>query len=137
MLGQAEHVVGGGKEAQQMKFVKEYIEQHYRENITLESHCLHDLYEPLLFQQLLQEAYGQNFKQYLTDVRMKQAVNCCLQTDLMVYEIADRVGYNNARQFSDMFKKSYRQAAARIQISKAMISAGRSLISKWYLYQLE
>ncbi|MGO4274368.1 helix-turn-helix domain-containing protein, partial [Paenibacillus sp. TAF58] len=47
------------------------------------------------------------FKQYLTNVRLKQAVKLLLQTDLMVYEIAEQVGYNNARQFSDMFKKSY------------------------------
>lgn len=26
---------------------------------------------------------------------------------MMVYEIADSVGYNNARHFSDMFKKKY------------------------------
>jgi two-component system response regulator YesN len=25
----------------------------------------------------------------------------------MVYQIAEQVGYNNARQFSDMFKKHY------------------------------
>lgn len=38
---------------------------------------------------------------------MKQAVKLLLQTDMMVYEIAERVGYINARQFSDMFKKHF------------------------------
>ncbi|CAM4246368.1 helix-turn-helix domain-containing protein [Paenibacillus alkaliterrae] len=28
-------------------------------------------------------------------------------TDLMIYEVAEKVGYNNARHFSDMFKKMY------------------------------
>jgi two-component system response regulator YesN len=38
---------------------------------------------------------------------MKHALRLLMQTDLMVYEIAEKVGYNNARHFSDMFKKRY------------------------------
>ncbi|GJM76135.1 hypothetical protein HMSSN036_83510 [Paenibacillus macerans] len=38
---------------------------------------------------------------------MKHALRLLLETDLMIYEIAERVGYNNARHFSDMFKKMY------------------------------
>ncbi|MNC84149.1 DNA-binding transcriptional regulator AraC [compost metagenome] len=38
---------------------------------------------------------------------MNHAQRLLLQSNLMVYEIADRVGYNNARHFSDMFKKQF------------------------------
>lgn len=38
---------------------------------------------------------------------MKHAVRLLLHTDLMVYEIAEAVGYNNARHFSDIFRKTY------------------------------
>lgn len=38
---------------------------------------------------------------------MGHALRLLLQSDLMVYEISELVGYNNARHFSDMFKKKY------------------------------
>jgi two-component system response regulator YesN len=101
------HLASGGKEAQQMKFVKEYIEQHYSENITLESIASMIYMNPYYFSSFFKKHTNENFKQYVTDVRMKQAVKLLLQTDKMVYEIAELVGYNNARQFSDMFKKHF------------------------------
>ena len=38
---------------------------------------------------------------------MKHALRMLMQSDLMVYEIADKVGYNNARHFSDMFRRNF------------------------------
>ncbi|MDQ1909672.1 response regulator [Paenibacillus sp. GD4] len=98
---------GMGKDAQQMSMVKEYIERHYHEIITLESIASMVYMNPYYFSGFFKKHTQQNFKQYVTEVRMKQAVKLLLQTDLMVYEIAEQVGYNNARQFSDMFKKHF------------------------------
>jgi two-component system, response regulator YesN len=98
---------GKGKEAQQLQSVKDFIDKHYMENITLESCSSMMFINPYYFSSLFKKHTNMNFKQYLTEVRMKQAVKLLLQTDLMVYEIAERVGYNNARQFSDMFKKQF------------------------------
>ncbi|WP_201002235.1 response regulator [Paenibacillus glycanilyticus] len=98
---------GGGKEAQQLLIIKDYIENHYMENITLEGAASKIFMNPYYFSSFFKKHTQMNFKQYLTEVRMKQALKLLLQTDLMVYEIAEQVGYNNARQFSDMFKKFY------------------------------
>jgi two-component system response regulator YesN len=38
---------------------------------------------------------------------MKHALKLLIESDLMVYEIAEQVGYNNVRHFSDMFKKKF------------------------------
>ncbi|MDF2959499.1 MAG: response regulatory protein [Paenibacillus sp.] len=100
-------LAGGGKETHQMRVVKEYIELHYHENITLESMASMVYMNPYYFSSFFKKHTRQNFKQYVTEIRMKQAVKLLLHTDLMVYEIAGRVGYNNARQFSDMFKKRF------------------------------
>ncbi|MNI97380.1 Bifunctional transcriptional activator/DNA repair enzyme AdaA [compost metagenome] len=62
---------------------------------------------PYYFSSFFKKHTGQNFKSYLTEVRMGHALRLLLQSDLMVYEIAELVGYNNARHFSDMFKKKY------------------------------
>ncbi|OCT12155.1 AraC family transcriptional regulator [Paenibacillus pectinilyticus] len=98
---------GGSREAQQMRIIKEYIEEHYSENITLESMASQVFMNPYYFSSFFKKHTHENFKQYVTNIRMKNAVRLLLQTDLLVYEIAEQVGYHNPRQFSDMFKKSY------------------------------
>ncbi|MGG4552698.1 response regulator [Paenibacillus humicus] len=95
------------KEAVQLGEIKAYIEEHYKENITLDSMASMIYMNPYYFSSFFKKHTGQNFKQYLTEVRMKHAVRLLLETDMMIYEISDRVGYNNARHFSDMFKKMY------------------------------
>ncbi|WP_141505201.1 response regulator transcription factor [Paenibacillus luteus] len=97
----------GNKELLQLLQVKAYIDEHYAENITLESIALLAFMNPYYFSSFFKKHTGENFKSYLTNVRMKHAHSLLMQTDLLVYEIAERVGYNNARQFSDMFKKIY------------------------------
>lgn len=97
----------GGKETQQLAAIKEYIDTHYKENITLEGVSSMIFMNPYYFSSFFKKHTRMNFKQYLTEVRMKQAVKLLLHTELMVYQIAEEVGYNNARQFSDMFKKHY------------------------------
>jgi two-component system response regulator YesN len=100
-------MTGGTREAQQMKIIKEYIEVHYSENITLESMASQVFMNPYYFSSFFKKHMHENFKQYVTNIRMKNAVRLLLHTDLLVYEIAEQVGYQNPRQFSDMFKKSY------------------------------
>lgn len=96
-----------GREAEQFQKVKEYIESHYMMNITLESCASIIFMNPYYFSSCFKKHTNMNFKQYLTEVRMKHALKLLLQTDLMVYEIAEQAGYSNPRQFSSMFKKQY------------------------------
>jgi two-component system response regulator YesN len=96
-----------GKELPQLAQVKSYVEEHFAENITLESIAALVYMNPYYFSSFFKKHTGQNFKNYVTEVRMSHAQRLLLQSDLMVYEIADRVGYNNARHFSDMFKKQF------------------------------
>ncbi|MOA31940.1 HTH-type transcriptional regulator YesS [compost metagenome] len=97
----------GGKEMLQGAKVKKYIQEHYADNITLES--LSDMFymNPYYFSSFFKKHIGENFKTYLTNIRMEHAHSMLMLTDMMVYEIAERVGYNNARHFSNMFKKKY------------------------------
>ncbi|MGG6313186.1 response regulator [Paenibacillus macerans] len=95
------------KEVTELQRIKTYMEEHYAENITLESMAALIYMNPYYFSSFFKKHTGKNFKQYLTEERMKQALRLLLETDLMIYEIAERVGYNNARHFSDMFKKMY------------------------------
>jgi two-component system response regulator YesN len=46
-----------------------------------------------------------SFVDYLTDYRLERAKDLLGTTSLMTYEIAERVGYSDARYFSSIFKK--------------------------------
>ncbi|MBD0382958.1 response regulator [Paenibacillus sedimenti] len=97
----------GNKELMLLLQVKQHIEEHYADNITLESMAALVFMNSYYFSSFFKKHTGENFKQYLTEVRMKHALRLLVMTDLMVYEIAEKVGYNNARHFSEMFKKMY------------------------------
>lgn len=110
----------GSKELLQIKQAKEYIEANYAQNITLDSISGLIYMNPSYFSTFFKKHTNQNYKQYLTEVRMKHARQMLLHTDLMVYEIAEKVGYNSARLFSDMFRKHFGQIPQQFRQSKGM-----------------
>jgi|GEM_PF-795980 len=97
----------GHQDKQLIRKIREYVETRYMDDITLESAASLAYMNPYYFSAFFKKHMGKNFKQYVTEVRMKEAVLLLMQTDLMVYEIAERVGYQNARHFSGVFRKMY------------------------------
>lgn len=89
--------------------IRAYIDEHYAEAITLEKMAADFYMNPYYFSSFFKKQVGQNFKTYLTEIRMNKALILLHNPDLMIYEIAERVGYNNVRHFSDTFKKKYGQ----------------------------
>ena len=52
---------------------------------------------------------GENFKDYLRNVRLKHAVSLMISTDMSVTEVAQAVGYPDVRTFSDVFQRVYNE----------------------------
>lgn len=50
---------------------------------------------------------GMTFRDYVTELRLDRAKQLMNTTDLRMYEISERVGYNNVEHFTRMFKKKY------------------------------
>ena len=48
---------------------------------------------------------GMTFINYLTEVRIRRARELMETTDLKIYEISRRVGYNSVEHFTRVFKK--------------------------------
>ncbi len=70
------------------------------------------------FSKIFKEELGQNFKDYLTGIRLDKAKELLRDTDATIAAVADQVGYNNTNQFAKMFKKyegvtpgAYRESA--------------------------
>jgi len=83
----------------------EYIEQNYSQDLTLESVAQHVYLSSCYFSRLFKQLKGYNFIDYLTRVRLKEAKELLLNTNLLISEIASRVGYRDARYFGQVFKR--------------------------------
>ena len=90
--------------------VQRYIRDHYHEDLSLKTLADVACVSPHYFSAYFKAETGQNYKAYLTNVRMEQALHLVLDTDLKTYEIAERVGYNNGRRFVDAFRGTYQMS---------------------------
>lgn len=57
------------------------------------------------FCRLFKAETGSTYNSYLTNCRIQKAVELLTNTDLKVYEVAEKVGYSNLSYFSRVFKK--------------------------------
>ena len=64
---------------------------------------------------LFKQELGQTFLEYLTQVRIYNAMNLTQHTKLMVNEIAARVGYDNPTYFCRVFKKHTGKSISEIR----------------------
>ncbi len=86
--------------------VKDYIERHYQENISLKQLAVQFYMNPVYLGQLFRKAYDTYFNDYLCQIRLEQSRKLLRQTDMRIYEIAERVGFNNADYFVTKFEKN-------------------------------
>ncbi|MDO7907018.1 response regulator [Paenibacillus sp. JX-17] len=85
--------------------IREYIEEHYSENISLKSMAARFYMNPVYLGQLFKKTYGTYFNDYLLQLRMTEAKRLLRQSDLRIYEVAERVGFCNADYFVTQFEK--------------------------------
>lgn len=85
--------------------IKHYIEQHYRENLSLKNIAGKFFMNSVYLGQLFKKAYGIYFKDFLLQVRVNEAKKLLRQTDLRIYEVAEQVGFSNAEYFVTQFEK--------------------------------
>jgi two-component system response regulator YesN len=85
--------------------VKQYIEQNYHEDITINGIAKHvyltSTYVCLLFKQ----ETGETIKDYVTTFRMEKAKELLTDLQYKLYTISTAVGYNDSSYFSKIFKK--------------------------------
>ncbi|MBN3526316.1 helix-turn-helix domain-containing protein [Paenibacillus apiarius] len=88
------------------KFVKQYIEEHFGENISLDSIADELKLTSGYVSSYFKEKTGMKFSQYVNDVRIRQAKRLLRQPDLKILDVAARVGYHNVNSFIRMFKNT-------------------------------
>lgn len=85
--------------------IRAYIEEHYQENISLKSIAANFYMNPVYLGQLFRKTYDVYFNDFLLQLRISEAKRLLRQTDMRIYEVADRVGFSNPDYFVTQFEK--------------------------------
>jgi two-component system response regulator YesN len=84
---------------------KEYVNTHFGEKITLEEMAnilfLHHAY----FSSMFKKETGQNFVDYINEVRVQKASELLKKTDYKIKDISSMVGFHSHSYFNKVFKK--------------------------------
>ncbi|MDO5010188.1 MAG: AraC family transcriptional regulator, partial [Intestinibacter bartlettii] len=93
-----------------------YINEHYNENINLETVANIVHLNPSYFSSIFKKEVGVSFSNYLNKIRIEQSKLLLKNTDSSIVEIALEVGFEDQSYFSKVFKnltkmtpKQYRQ----------------------------
>ncbi|MBR1623543.1 MAG: helix-turn-helix domain-containing protein, partial [Pseudobutyrivibrio sp.] len=87
---------------------KEYIGEHFQESdLSVDRLCSYLNVSANYFSALFKKNTGDSFVTYLTNIRMKKAVELLETTDEKAYIIAGLIGYDEPNYFSYVFKKAY------------------------------
>lgn len=91
-----------------MEPVARYVEEHYRENLSLESLAAQVHMSPPYLSSLFTRWLGTTFSNYYNCVRLCHAVDDLLSTEDSINTVALNNGYANAQAFVRAFKARYR-----------------------------
>ncbi|MVX62485.1 response regulator [Clostridium chromiireducens] len=87
---------------------KQYIKDNYSDyDVSVEKLCSELHVSPTYFSTIFKRETGMNFVNYLTTLRLEEAVKLLNTTDDKTYMIAEKVGYPEANYFSYVFKKKF------------------------------
>ena len=84
---------------------KRYIDEHYQEELTLNSISKLVFMSPAYFSSFFSNEVGQSFLEYVITRRIEKAKQLLGEKDSKVFEVGEKVGYDNPNYFSRIFKK--------------------------------
>lgn len=104
-----------------MMRAEEYIRHHFTHELTVEMLAEHVGKTPNYFSHLFKREFGISFKEYVARLRIAKAKQLILQTNDLIYEISEKVGFSDYTYFTQVFKKieGYPPTALRRHIAMA------------------
>jgi len=88
-----------------IKKAKAYIEEYYYKDLSLDDVSRIVDISPYYFSKLFKEETGENFIEYLTNIRIEKAKKLLHNRELSIKNICADIGYSDPNYFSRIFKK--------------------------------
>lgn len=108
--------------------VKEYITaNHDKSYISLQHAAEHVNMSPSHLSKIFSQETGQTFIEFLTETRIRKAMELLQSTQCKTYEIACQVGYSDPHYFSNLFKRVTGMTTTEFRKHGAMSSARTSV----------
>ncbi len=82
----------------------EYIRQHAAENISLQTVADNAEVSRSYLSFLFKQELGINFSTYMTEIRIEKAKTMLTSSNMKIYEIAEKVGFDSPYYFSKVFR---------------------------------
>ncbi len=95
------------RQLEKLSNITEYIQENYREDISLESVASKFGFSPTYLSRIFQKYAKINYKSYLLDVRVQHGFRELMNTNISIGEIAENNGFPDSRSFSKAFFKRY------------------------------
>ena len=95
------------RRSESIKKVLDFIEQNSTRQIRAEEAAKISGYSKYHFIRIFKEATGQDFSQYINQIRLEHAVTLLKDTSLPVTEVALSAGFSDAAYFSRKFRETY------------------------------
>ena len=86
--------------------MEEYFNEHYMEKISLSELARRLHLGEKQTERMIKKTYGVNFREQLSKIRIKSAMELLVETSKSVTEISELVGYDSYNGFYYVFKKS-------------------------------
>lgn len=85
---------------------KNYIKENFRRDLSLDDVSKEVNISPYYFSKVFKEETGENFVEYLTEIRVQEAKRLLSDSGMSIKEIGIMTGYSDPNYFSRIFKKS-------------------------------
>ena len=90
----------------EMDRARDYFEQHYNEDISIEQYAASRSMSSSWFNRSFRNAMGTSPMKYILDIRIRNAQALIETTDYPIGDIATIIGYDNPMYFSRLFRKA-------------------------------
>lgn len=81
-----------------------YIQEHYRDKITLDDLSRRFHFSPTHIARCIKRSVGKSLNAYINSLRVEKAVELIVKTDLPIFKIALATGYANVPHFNRVFR---------------------------------
>ena len=88
-----------------IRLAKLYIQEHFNEAISLEAVSSEVGFNPAYFSTVFKKSTGENFMDYVKEVRIEHAKEMLARTGMDIPSVAQAVGYSDIKYFTRLFRK--------------------------------